>query len=48
MGELIHKKKKGMELYEKLEYDLTKFEQEEEEELMKIMAEEDEYEESDH
>lgn len=40
MGNLKNQKKKGMELYEKLEQDLTKFELEEEEEIAALMANE--------
>lgn len=38
MGNLKNQKKKGMELYEQLEKDLTKFELEEEEEIAALMA----------
>ena len=38
MGNLKNQKKKGMELYEKLERDLTQFELEEEEEIAALMA----------
>jgi len=38
MGNLKNQKKKGMELYEKLEKDLTQFELEEEEEIAALMA----------
>ena len=40
MGNLKNQKKKGMELYEKLEKDLTQFELEEEEEIAALMANE--------
>lgn len=40
MENLKHQKKKGQELYEKLEKDLTQFELEEEEEIAAIMANE--------
>jgi hypothetical protein len=40
MGNLKNQKKKGMELYEKLERDLTQFELEEEEEIAALMANE--------
>jgi hypothetical protein len=40
MGNLKNQKKKGMELYEQLEKDLTKFELEEEEEIAALMANE--------
>ena len=41
MGDLKHQKKKAMQLYEQLEQDLTKFELEEEEEILKLMSQED-------
>ena len=41
MGDLKHQKKKAMEVYEQLEQDLTKFEMEEEEEILKLMSQED-------
>ena len=41
MGDLKYQKKKAMQLYEQLEHDLTKFELEEEEEILKLMSQED-------